>query len=155
MCALFSGAICFSAHAQNPAAPRQTSPAPVRPVAPSATNPNTPEGIANSLQNAERNQNADSLLLLYGQAVTQPDLARAAIAGLLSNYYSLRNRAQTADQATQAVSEAMLRFSVLQAAQNQVLIQQNQQILQQNARVIALLEAQSRPRTAPNVPTAR
>ena len=85
-------------------------------------------------------------MLLYGQAVTQPDLARSAISQLLSNYYTLRNGAQSADQATQAVAEASLRFQVFQAAQNQVMVQQNQQILQQNGRIIALLEAQNRSR---------
>jgi len=94
-----------------------------------------------TLSQAEQTQNADALLLAYGQAVTDPVLARLAIGQLLSNYYSLRNQATTAEQATQAVSEASLRFQVLQSAQNQVLIQQNQQLLQQNARILALLEA--------------
>lgn len=98
-------------------------------------------GLNQTLSEAERTQNPDALLLAYGQAVTDPTLARIAIGQLLSNYYSLRNRAQTADQVTQAVGEASLRFQVLQTAQNQVLIQQNQQLFQQNARIIALLEA--------------
>lgn len=113
--------------------------APVRPRA-AAPAPLSPANLASILANAERSQQSDSLLLAYGQAVTDPTLARVAIGQLLSNYYQLRNQAQTADQATQAVAEAGLRFQVLQSAQNQVLIQQNQQILQQNARVIALLE---------------
>jgi len=98
-------------------------------------------GLNQTLSQAEQTQNADALLLAYGQAVTDPVLARLAIGQLLSNYYSLRNQATTAEQATQAVGEASLRFQVLQSAQNQVLIQQNQQLLQQNARIIALLEA--------------
>lgn len=97
-------------------------------------------GLNGVLSEAERNQDADALLLAYGQAVTDPNLARLAIGQLLSNFYTLRNQAQTPEQATQAISEASLRFQVLQAAQNQVLIQQNQQILQQNAQIIALLQ---------------
>lgn len=98
-------------------------------------------GLNQTLSGAEQTQNADALLLAYGQAVTDPVLARLAIGQLLANYYSLRNQAQTAQQATQAVGEASLRFQVLQSAQNQVLIQQNQQLLLQNARILALLEA--------------
>ncbi len=108
----------------------------------------TAGSLAQSIQNSERTQNADNLLLTYGQAVTTPELARAAIGQLLNDYYQLRNQAQTADQATQAVSEAMLRFMVLQTAQNQILVQQNQQLLQQQDRIIELLEAQvPKPRT--------
>jgi hypothetical protein len=112
------------------------NPTPQRP----ATRPAAPTGIAGQILAAERSQNADELLLSYGQAVTDANLARAAIAQLLSSYYQLRNQAQTAEQATQAVAEANLRFQVLQAAQNQVVIQQNQQLLQQNAQIIALLQ---------------
>lgn len=116
--------------------PSQT---PLRPTTSAA--PTTRAGlIAAQILNAERAQNADSLLLSYGQAVTDPTLARSAIAQLLTSYYQLRNQAQTAEQATQAVAEANLRFQVLQAAQNQVMIQQNQQLLQQNAQIIALLQ---------------
>lgn len=131
-----------------PGAPSQ----PTRPATPpSGTAPviGGPGGIAQTLNSAERTQNAQQLLLLYGQAVTQPELARAAISQLLANYYTLRNGAQSADQATQAVAEAGLRFQVFQAAQNQVMVQQNQQILQQNARIIALLEAQNRTKATP------
>lgn len=110
--------------------------------------PLSPAGVAATLQNAERSQNPDALLLAYGEAVTNPTLARVAIGTLLSNYYSLRNQAQTADQATQAVAEATLRFMVLQTAQNQVIIQQNQQILEQNARLIQVMERNSRPATS-------
>ena len=101
----------------------------------------TPNSLASAIQDSERTQNADNLLLTYGQAVTTPELARVAIGQLLSDYYQLRNQAKTADQATQAVSEAMLRFMVLQTAQNQILVQQNQQLLQQQERIIELLEA--------------
>lgn len=123
-------------------APIQMSPAQAQtfqqsPVAPALSI----GGLNQTLSQAEQTQNADALLLAYGQAATDPTLARLAIGQLLSNYYALRNQAQTAEQATQAVSEASLRFQVLQSAQNQVLIQQNQQLLNQNARIIALLEA--------------
>lgn len=107
--------------------------------------------MADSIKNAERTQNADNLLLTYGQAVTTPELARAAIGQLLGDYYQLRNQAQTADQATQAVSEAMLRFMVLQTAQNQILVQQNQQLLQQQERIIELLENQAKNAKTPAI----
>lgn len=114
---------------------------PVPRPAPRAAAPATPSSaLAAQILQFERTQNADGLLLAYGQAVTDPNLSRAAIAQLLANYYQLRNQAQTAEQATQAVAEAALRFQVLHAAQNQVVIQQNQQILQQNAQIIALLQ---------------
>ncbi len=102
--------------------------------------------VAAAILQAERTQNADALLIAYGQAVTDADLARSAIAQLLSSYYTMRNGAQTAEQAVQAVAEANLRFQVLQAAQNQIMVQQNQQILQQNAQIIALLQQQVRTR---------
>jgi hypothetical protein len=102
-----------------------------------------PNELAGIILNSERNQDADSLLLAYGQAVTDPNLARAAIAQLLSSYYLLRNQAQAADQAVQAVAEANLRFQVLQAAQNQVMIQQNQQLIEQNAQIIELLRGRA------------
>ena len=132
-----------------PASPQQQP----RPVAP-LNQVITPNSLASAIQNSERTQNADNLLLTYGQAVTTPELARAAIGQLLSDYYGLRNQAQTADQATQAISEAMLRFMVLQTAQNQILVQQNQQLLQQQARIVELLEIQNK-RDAPAAPTAR
>ncbi len=103
-------------------------------------NSNVPGSLNAQITLAERTQNADALLLAYGQAVTDANLARAAIAQLLASYYQLRNQAQTAEQATQAVAEANLRFQVLQAAQNQIQIAQNQQLLEQNARIIALLQ---------------
>jgi hypothetical protein len=113
---------------------------------PNRTAPNgqfAPGELAGIILNSERNQDADSLLLAYGQAVTDPNLARAAIAQLLSSYYILRNQAQAADQAIQAVAEANLRFQVLQAAQNQVMIQQNQQLIEQNAQIIELLRGRN------------
>lgn len=115
----------------------------------------TPDSLAGAIQSSERTQNADNLLLTYGQAVTTPELARAAIGQLLSDYYKLRNQAQTADQATQAVSEAMLRFMVLQTAQNQILVQQNQQLLQQQSRIIELLEIQNKRGVNPAAPVRR
>ena len=50
-------------------------------------------------------------------------------------------------QASQAIDEAVLRFTVMQAAQsqlavqqNQTLIQQNETLIQQNQRIVELLE---------------
>lgn len=135
----------WAAYAQ-PTQPRYPQPGTRTTPTPSATaapNPNTPAGLANIIQNSERTQNADALLLSYGQAVTNPQLARAALSKLLSDYYVLRNQAQTADQATQAVAEATLRFLVFQSAQNQVIVQQNQQLLQQQQQIINLLQRQA------------
>lgn len=130
-----------AAHKTPKSAPKTRSSAQ---LAPRGDAPNDP--VAAAILNAERNQDANSLLLLYGQAVTDSELARAAISQLLASYYQMRNGAQTAEQATQAVAEANLRFQVLQAAQNQIMVQQNQQLLQQNAQIIALLQQQARPR---------
>ncbi len=124
------GVVLFAACAALPANAQTTT----RPASPA------PTGLNSTLAQAERDQNADALLLGYGQAVTDPTLARLAIGQLLNNFYTLRNQAQTPEQASQAVNEASLRFQVLAAAQNEVLIQQNQQILQQNAKIIALLQ---------------
>ena len=134
-------------HAQ-PSAPRLTPPRPLQ-TRPAPGQIVTPGSLAGAIQDAERTQDSDTLLQNYGQAVTTPELARAAIGQLLSDYYKLRNQAKTADQATQAVSEALLRFMVLQTAQNQILVQQNQQMLQQNERIIELLEQQANANNAP------
>ncbi|PQV62870.1 hypothetical protein B1R32_11910 [Abditibacterium utsteinense] len=128
-------ALSFSASAALAQNTNNLRPAPIGPA-----NSAAPNNLNTKITEAERTQNADALLLAYGQAVTDANLARAAIAQLLASYYQLRNQAQTAEQATQAVAEANLRFQVLQAAQNQIQIAQNQQLLEQNARIIALLE---------------
>ena len=147
VCALTVGvAACGAAVHAQPVAPRGAASNAV----PSGQTV-TAGSLANAIENAERTQNADNLLLTYGQAATTPELARAAIGQLLGDYYRLRNQAQTADQATQAVSETSLRFMVLQTAQNQILVQQNQQLLQQQERIIELLEAQNRRTATPPV----
>ena len=102
---------------------------------------NTPAGLAATLQYAETAQNSDALIVAYGQAVTNPTLARAALGQLLSGYYVMRNQAQSPEQASQAVNEAALRFAVFAAAQNEVIVQQNQQLLLQNQKIINLLQA--------------
>jgi len=101
---------------------------------------NTPAGLAATLQYAETAQNSDALIVAYGQAVTNPILARAALGQLLSGYYAMRNQAQSPEQASQAVNEAALRFAVFAAAQNEVIVQQNQQLLLQNQKIINLLQ---------------
>ncbi len=131
-----SGAAAFAQNPVNPNTSNAARPSQTRP----ANSGSAPATLNAQITNAERTQNADQLLLAYGQAVTDADLARAAIAQLLASYYRLRNQAQTAEQATQAVAEANLRFQVLQAAQNQIQIAQNQQLLEQNARIISLLQ---------------
>lgn len=111
--------------------------------------PTTPVALAATIAAAEKSQNGDTLLIAYGQAATDPVLARVVLGQLLSQYYALRNQAQTAEQASQAVNEASLRFLVFQAAQNSVIVQQNQQLLQQNQRLIALMEEMVRQWTPP------
>jgi hypothetical protein len=100
----------------------------------------TPSELTAVLRRSEREKNADALILTYGQAITDPQLARRALALLLSDYYQMRRQAQTAQQATQAINEIMLRIEVLQAAQNQATVQQNQALIEQNQRIIQLLE---------------
>lgn len=127
------------------ATPRAAAPAPQPATGAPTTAPSLgePAGLAAIIQGAEGMQNGDALVLAYGQSVTDPQLARVALGLLLTNYYQLRNQAQTAEQAVQAVNEAELRFAVFAAAQNQVIIQQNQTLIQQNQRIIELLERQS------------
>ncbi len=130
-----------SASAQPSNKPAAAKTPPAKPTPPNIT---TPAGLATSIQTSEATQNADNLIFAYGQSVTDPQLARTALAQLLANYYQLRNQATTAEQASQAVNEASLRFQVLSAAQNEVIIQQNQQLLQQNQRILDLLEKQAK-----------
>lgn len=117
--------------AGTPSTPRTTPP---------ATAPSTVAQLIGALNKAEGDMNGDALIFAYGQAVTNPLLARGALAHLMFDYYGLRAKATSAMQASQAVDEAILRFSVMQAAQNQVTVQQNQIIIDQNQRIIALLE---------------
>ena len=118
--------------AGTPSTPR-TTPRP-------ATAPSSVAQLVGALNRAEADMNGDALIFSYGQAVTNPSLARGALAHLMYDYYGLRAKATSAMQASQAVDEAILRFSVMQAAQNQVTVQQNQIIIDQNQRIIALLE---------------
>ena len=111
---------------------------PAAPRAPAATP--SAERLIDALNRAEADMNGDALIFAYGQSVTDPLMARAALAQLMFDYYGLRSRATSAMQASQAVDEAILRFSVMHAAQNQVTVQQNQVIIDQNQRIIALLE---------------
>ncbi|HVF10718.1 MAG TPA: hypothetical protein VNA16_07945 [Abditibacteriaceae bacterium] len=121
--------------AGTPSTPR-TPRTPTRP----ATAPTTVSQLIAALNRAEGEMNGDALIFAYGQSVTNPLLARGALAHLMFDYYGLRSKATSAMQASQAVDEAILRFSVMQAAQNQVTVQQNQIIIDQNQRIIALLE---------------
>jgi hypothetical protein len=118
-------------------APKPSTP---RPSAKPATAPSSVAQLIAALNQAEATMNGDALIYTYGQAVTNPLLARGALAHLMYDYYGLRAKATSAMQASQAVDEAILRFSVMQAAQNQVQVQQNQIIIDQNQRIIALLE---------------
>jgi len=115
-------------------------PSSARPATKAPTAPSAVAQLITALNQAEATMNGDALILNYGQAVTNPLLARGALAQLMFDYYGLRSKATSAMQASQAVDEAILRFSVMQAAQNQVTVQQNQIIIDQNQRIIALLE---------------
>lgn len=92
--------------------------------------------LIEEIMRAESANNANDLVLAYGQSVREPQLARGALAALLYDFYRLRALAGSAMQASQAVDETNLRFSIFQAAQNQVQVQQGQQILAQNQRII-------------------
>ena len=59
-------------------------------------------------------------LLGVSGLIGEVGVARGALAQLMFDYYSLRTKATSAMQASQAVDEAILRFSVMHAAQNQV-----------------------------------
>jgi hypothetical protein len=131
----------------NPGAARMPIPMPTSNL-PSVTK------LISDILTAERANNANDLVLAYGQSVRDPQLARGALSALLYDFYTRRAMAASAPQASQAVDETLLRFSIFQAAQNQVQVQQNQQLLElnqkiveqndllirQNARSIALLE---------------
>lgn len=88
------------------------------------------------IMRAETANNANDLVLAYGQAVRDPQLAKGALTALLHDFYRLRSLAGSAMQASQAVDETSLRFAIFQAAQNQVNVQQNQQVLEQNQKII-------------------
>ena len=92
--------------------------------------------LVTDIMTAESANNANDLVLAYGQAVRDPQLAKGALTALLYDFYRLRALAGSAMQASQAVDETALRFAIFQAAQNQVNVQQNQQILQQNQKLI-------------------
>lgn len=120
----------------------------------------TTSSVMSNIARAEAAGNANDLVLAYGEAVRDPQLAKSALTQLLTDYFRLRSLATSAMQASQAVDEAALRFAIFQAAQNQVNVQQNQQLLaqqqklveqneaiiKQNERVIALLSQIARSR---------
>ena len=92
--------------------------------------------VVGDIMRAEKANNASDLVLAYGQAVRDPQLAKGALSALLYDFYRLRTLAGSAMQVSQAVDETSLRFAIFQAAQNQVNVQQNQQELQQNQKII-------------------
>lgn len=101
----------------------------------------TPSSVTSNIARAEAAGNANDLVLAYGDAVRDAQLARGALTQLLTDYFRLRALAASAPQASQAVDEAALRFAIFQAAQNQVQVQQNQQILAQQQKLIEQNEA--------------
>jgi hypothetical protein len=146
-CALLAGWMWGQQSGAQTSAPRGPQPPTTRyPAAsiPINTDVQTPAELTTVLRRSERERNADALILTYGQAITDPQMARRALALLLSDYYQMRRQAQTAQQASQAIDEIMLRIAVLQAAQNQATVQQNQAIIEQNQRIIQLLETGGR-----------
>ena len=92
--------------------------------------------VVSDIMRAEKANNANDLVLAYGQAVRDPQLAKGALSALLYDFYRLRSLAGSAMQASQAVDETSLRFAIFQAAQNQVNVQQNQQALEQSQKII-------------------
>ncbi len=102
---------------------------------PTSTLPSVTKLISDILS-AERASNANDLVLAYGQSVRDPQLARGALSALLYDFYNRRAMAASAPQASQAVDETLLRFSIFQAAQNQVQVQQSQQALELNQRLV-------------------
>lgn len=117
------------------ATPSATPPSAASIPVPQSTLP-TVNRLIEEIMRAESANNANDLVLAYGQSVREPQLARGALAALLYDFYRLRALAGSAMQASQAVDETNLRFSIFQAAQNQVQVQQGQQILEQNQRII-------------------
>jgi hypothetical protein len=101
----------------------------------------TSNSVMANIARAEAAGNANDLVLAYGDAVRDPQLARSALTQLLTDYFRLRSLATSAMQASQAVDEAALRFAIFQAAQNQVNVQQNQQLLAQHQKLIEQNEA--------------
>lgn len=113
-----------------------TPPAPASAIPmPTSSLPTVNRLIADILR-AENANNANDLVLAYGNSVRDPQLARGALSALLYDYYRLRALAGSTMQVSQAVDETSLRFAIFQAAQNQVQVQQSQQILEQNQRLI-------------------
>lgn len=117
--------------------------------------------LIDDITRAEVDMNGTLLIYSYGQSVRDPGLALGALSHLMSDYYTLRSRSTSAMQASQAVDETLLRFAVLQTAQNQVAVQQNQriieqneQLIKQNQRMIDLLERMApKPAPTPTPPT--
>lgn len=133
-CLTISGGNLTFAQENRVVAPVTSRPVPSVPM-PKSTLPTVNRLIADILQ-AESENNANDLVLAYGQSVREPQLARGALAALLYDFYRLRALAGSAMQASQAVDETGLRFSIFQAAQNQVQVQQGEQILEQNRKII-------------------
>lgn len=92
--------------------------------------------VVSDIMQAEKTNNAGELVLAYGQAVRDPQLAKGALSALLYDFYRLRALAGSAMQVSQAVDETSLRFAIFQAAQGQTNVQQNQEMLQQNQKII-------------------
>jgi hypothetical protein len=149
LCTLALAALaCRPALAQQPADDTAQPAIPAMPAMPTAPpTVDTPAAITDALHTAENSNDGAALVYAYGAAAADPHLAQAALTQLMTDYYRLRGQAQTAEQATQAIEEATLRFAVLQAAQNAVaqqqalvLAQQNQTLILQNQMIIKLLQ---------------
>lgn len=121
-----------------PSAPLPSTPTVKAPasIAPPASELPTVARLVAEIGRAETSSDANALVYSYGEAVRDPQLARGAITLLLYDFYRLRAQASSAMQASQAVDEALLRFSVFGAAQGQANVRQNQQLVEQNARII-------------------
>jgi len=129
---IFAACATPSAHAQMEEERVVSTPSP---AAPAVALPSVNRLVAD-IARAETSNNANDLIVAYGQAVREPRLAKGALSALLSDYYRLRALAGSAVQASQAVDETSLRMSIFQAAQNQIAIQQSQQAQDQNQKII-------------------
>src|SRR5436190_20588151 len=72
----------------------------------------------------------DRLAALYREAATDPANTEELVARIYGEYQTNQNLVKSAAQGSQVASEASVRFQLLLAAQNEVLIQQNKRVIE-------------------------
>ena len=80
--------------------------------------------------NPDAKEGTAEITEVYEKAARDGKLADILISRAIDQYYEVRANAKSAIQVSQAVDEASVRLLLLQAAQNQVLIEQNKKIIQ-------------------------